>query len=743
MFAAKTFACTTFIISGRHTLDGKPILFKNRDTDQKQNSLVFFNDGRYKYIGLVDGTAEWNKMVWGGYNEAGFAIMNSAAYNNNMGDTSKLKDKEGIIMKLALQTCVTLKDFEKLLRSLPKPMGLDANFGVVDAYGGAAYYETGNYNFTKFDANDSTVAPNGILIRTNHSTRADLTNGFGFCRYNTASGVLSAAAAGNKISPQFLFNNISRNLTHSLTKTDLWADLPKEKDVPEFKFFIDYIPRESTASAIMIVGARDQAHVKDAMMWTILGFPLVSVAIPTWLSGGSNLPEAVTMNEKFQSPICTAALKLKEECFPITYDRGWNYINLSVVINQQHNGYLQLFQPIEKEIFEKADALTAQLEKGSKTEKDIQLFYAWIDQYLSEQYKARLNLTLFHNTPKDNFRILGKVQGFKDSAVLYLHNVAADKDVDSTVIVKGTFSFHGYVSEPLTYTIHTNPGLPEPFKNKFLYVTDTVITVEGTYNDFWYAKVSGGLIQRQHSEMVKAIYQSRRAMDRNDYLVDSTGRGDSVILKGLFRARDSIMKAEQEIVKSFIGNHPGYLVSADWLACYSSTWGKKQTAELFALLTPEMKNTKYGHTIQNYLIYFRDFKIGDTIPDFALPDEYGKITSMYSAKNKFVLLDFWFAGCGPCRQYNRQLAKYYTGLHAKGLTVFSVSMDNNADTWKETSAGCGVCWPSVIDREGDKGKLATTFGLNKFPTNYLLSREGVILAIDIDFDQLKEKIYKQ
>jgi len=66
MFAAKTFACTTFIISGRHTLDGKPILFKNRDTDQKQNSLVFFNDGRYKYIGLVDGTAEWNKMVWGG-----------------------------------------------------------------------------------------------------------------------------------------------------------------------------------------------------------------------------------------------------------------------------------------------------------------------------------------------------------------------------------------------------------------------------------------------------------------------------------------------------------------------------------------------------------------------------------------------------------------------------------------------------------------------------------------------------
>ncbi len=397
LFAAKTFACTTFIISGKHTADGKPILFKNRDTDEKQNSLVFFNDSPFKYIALVDGTEEWKKMVWGGYNEAGFAIINSAAYNNNVDDSSKLKDQEGVIMKLALQTCRSHKDFEKLLESLPKPMGLDANFGVIDAFGGAAYYETGNYNFTKFDANDTSVAPNGILVRTNYSTRADLTKGYGFCRYNTAVSALSVAAAQNKISPQFLFDNISRNLTHSLTKTDLWAELPKERNIPEFKFFIDYIPRESTASAIMIVGAKDQNHIKDAMMWTILGFPLTSVAIPTWISGGNNLPKAVTMDDKLHSPICSAALKFKKECFPITYDKGWNYINLSVVINQQKNGYMQLLQPIEDEIFKKADLLISGLEIGTRTEKDIQSFYSWVDQYLLTAFKTQFNFNLFNN----------------------------------------------------------------------------------------------------------------------------------------------------------------------------------------------------------------------------------------------------------------------------------------------------------------------------------------------------------
>lgn len=201
--APDAMACTTFLISGKYTPDGKPILFKNRDTDQMQNSLAFFEDGKYKYIGLVDGTEEWKNMVWGGYNETGFAIINSAAYNNNIGDTSSFKDQEGVIMKLALQTCETLADFEILLARLPKPMGLDANFGVIDAFGGAAYYETGNYDFTKFDANNPEIAPQGFLVRTNHSTRANPQDGFGFVRYNTALEALNKALTGGRLPLSF------------------------------------------------------------------------------------------------------------------------------------------------------------------------------------------------------------------------------------------------------------------------------------------------------------------------------------------------------------------------------------------------------------------------------------------------------------------------------------------------------------------------------------------------------------
>ncbi|MDZ7633897.1 MAG: hypothetical protein U5L72_05450 [Bacteroidales bacterium] len=110
------FACTTYIVSGKYTADGKPLLFKNRDTGEMNNALVLFEDGKYKYLALVNGKeTSWNKSVWGGYNEQGFAIINSAAYNNNTDDTVKLTGRDGLLMKQALMYCSTLEDFEHLL----------------------------------------------------------------------------------------------------------------------------------------------------------------------------------------------------------------------------------------------------------------------------------------------------------------------------------------------------------------------------------------------------------------------------------------------------------------------------------------------------------------------------------------------------------------------------------------------------------------------------------------------------
>lgn len=386
-------ACTTFLVSGKYTPDGRPLLFKHRDTGESNNALVKFSDGKYKYIGLVNATGDWNNEVWGGYNETGFAIINSAAYNNNIGDDTKFMDQEGVVMKKALQYCSTLEDFENLLDSLPKPLGVDANFGVVDALGGAAYYETGNFKFIKADANDPLQAPNGFLVRTNHSFSGDIDEGFGYIRYQTAYNVLYEAAAANKMEPQYLLNQISRNLTHSLTGENMENHLPVSAETPDFRFFIDYIPRNSSASTVLIVGAKSGGNAAQTMMWTIPGFQLTTLVVPVWLNGNVDIPKLVTLEKTGHAPICDAALQLKKNCFPIERGSGDKYINFSVVVNQQNDGYLQLIQASEDIIFRNAIVLIA-AENGPE-KKQIQEFYNWIDNYAMEFYLKNFGIKIF------------------------------------------------------------------------------------------------------------------------------------------------------------------------------------------------------------------------------------------------------------------------------------------------------------------------------------------------------------
>ena len=150
-------ACTSVIVSGRVTKDGRPLIFKNRDTSTLHNMTIVVQGRVYRYIGLVNAEDTAPVNVWGGHNEAGFGIINTAAYNLNGdgGDT----DGDGILIRKALELCATLEDFERLLDTVKKPREVNSNFAVLDAKGGCAYYETGNYEYVKFDVNDPNVAP--------------------------------------------------------------------------------------------------------------------------------------------------------------------------------------------------------------------------------------------------------------------------------------------------------------------------------------------------------------------------------------------------------------------------------------------------------------------------------------------------------------------------------------------------------------------------------------------------------
>ncbi|OFX83148.1 MAG: hypothetical protein A2W99_13050 [Bacteroidetes bacterium GWF2_33_16] len=380
-------ACTTAIVSGKYTKDGRPILWKHRDSDFIHNKLMYFTDGKYEYIGLVNSSDLEGKEVWTGTNANGFSIMNAALYDVNLHDTTDYKDKEGFLMKMALQQCATIDDFEKLLNTLPKPLGIAASFGVIDAQGGAAYYETDNSSFIKYDANDSRIAPNGYIIRTNYSYRGEKDKGFGYIRYENAHDHFNLAFASNTLDYKVILQDFDRSFYHSLLKIDYREN---DKDYNQKVKFInaeDLIVRNSSVASVLIHGVKKGESPDYTTMWTILGFQYTSVAIPAWVKGGSALPKILTSDKTNNAPLCEASLELKKKCYPIERGSGYKYLNICAVINSDKTGILQKIEPIEKSIFVETDKKVSTWQKQQINNEEIQKFYTWIDNYIIQEYK--------------------------------------------------------------------------------------------------------------------------------------------------------------------------------------------------------------------------------------------------------------------------------------------------------------------------------------------------------------------
>lgn len=384
--------CTTAIVSGSATVDGRPLLLKNRDADSLQNKLVYFFEGKYKFIGLVNSQDVSNSEVWCGFNSAGFGIMNSAFYNLKGTDTTKLSDLEGKLMKMALERCATVEEFEKLLQELPRPLGVEANFGVIDADGGAAYFETNNYDYIKYDVNDPEIAPNGYLIRTNYSIGGEENKGYGYIRYATAVGLFENHLKEGKISFEFLINDVPRCLVHSFTKTDLSKSLPENQTDTEHVYFGDYIPRFFTSAAIVIQGVANDEPSSLTTMWTILGFPLTSIIIPVWLLDDGTTPAVLQANESGNAPLCDLALKLKDEIFPEQNDAREDYINLASLMNEENTGIRQKIIPLEEELLIKANEKLAVWRKSGLNKEEVKNFYNWVDNEIYPRLKTQLKI---------------------------------------------------------------------------------------------------------------------------------------------------------------------------------------------------------------------------------------------------------------------------------------------------------------------------------------------------------------
>ena len=132
---------------------------------------------------------------------------------------------------------------------------------------------------------------------------------------------------------------------------------------------------------------------------------------------------------------------------------------------------------------------------------------------------------------------------------------------------------------------------------------------------------------------------------------------------------------------------------------------------------------------------------GSFAPEIALPTPEGDTIRLSSARDNIVLLDIWAAWCKPCRDENPNLVANYKKYHDMGFEIFQVSLDQTRDQWLKGIEDDKLGeWIHVSDLKYWNSVVVQAYYIEGIPTNFLLDKEGKIIARNLRGEALSNKL---
>lgn len=127
-------------------------------------------------------------------------------------------------------------------------------------------------------------------------------------------------------------------------------------------------------------------------------------------------------------------------------------------------------------------------------------------------------------------------------------------------------------------------------------------------------------------------------------------------------------------------------------------------------------------------------------PDLSVPDIYGNKQMLSANKGKVILVDFWLSNIGMARSNNAEMKKLYEKFAPQGFEIYQVSADTHKAEWVDVVQTQKLPWITVCDFKGDDSPALRAYNISSLPTNFLIDRNGTIVAKELYGDKLAQKV---